>query len=453
MHTFWNRRRGRVLAVSFLTAAFAVAIGWAVQSHHKAAYYQRLLALDSQRAFAQLSTAVGELDTALQKVRYASSSTLFSALCAQAFAQATAAQTALGQLPLSYVELEQTASFLAKAGDYAMSLAQRGDSPSDEQRETLAALSDAAAGLDVLLRDLESDLLGGAQTLSSLEEVQERLAQATGDEAAAAGSAFQTVESEFPEVPTLIYDGPFSDHLSQRTPLALEGLPEVGRDEARAIAAQFLGLDPMLFAPVSQGEGALPTWGFEAAVDGGSLYVEVTCQGGQVLEVLSARPVSDAALSPQEGVALAKDFLTSRGFSSLCETYYFIQDNTLTVHFAYQDGDVLAYPDLIKVAVALDNGDVVGFESQGYLMNHTQRSYETDLLSREEVEPQVDPQLTVLAHRLVLIPTGGQDEILCHEFRCENQRGEHVLLYFNAVTGREERILLLLEDESGTLVL
>ena len=308
MQALWSRRRIRVLIISFLIAAFALAVGWAVQGQAKASHYRRLLEQDYQRAFAQLTTAVGELDSALQKIRYASSSTLFSTLCAQAFSQATAAQTALGQLPMGYVELEQTASFLAKAGHYAMALARQGEAPSDDDWETIAALSDTASGLDTLLRDLEADLMGGSVTLESVEQIQERLSQATGDDQspATAGSTFQTVESDFPEVPSLIYDGPFSDHLSQRSPKGLEGLAEVSRDEARAAAAQFLGLDPVLFTPVSQGEGVLPTWGFEASVDGGSLYVSVTRQGGKILEVLSSRPVADATLSPEEGVAIAK---------------------------------------------------------------------------------------------------------------------------------------------------
>jgi len=287
-----------------------------------------------------------------------------------------------------------------------------------------------------------------------VEQIQERLSQATGDDQspATAGSTFQTVESDFPEVPSLIYDGPFSDHLSQRSPKGLEGLAEVSRDEARAAAAQFLGLDPVFFTPVSQGEGVLPTWGFEASVDGGSLYVSVTRQGGKILEVLSSRPVADATLSPEEGVAIAKTFLEQRGYPSMAETYYLIQDNTLTVNFAYQDGDILCYPDLIKVSVALDNGDIVGFASQGYLMNHTDRAYTENITDRAQVESNVGDTLTVLSHRLALIPTEGEYELLCHEFRCETEDGQHILLYFDAVTGSQKRILLLLEDESGTLV-
>ena len=65
----------------------------------------------------------------------------------------------------------------------------------------------------------------------------------------------------------------------------------------------------------------------------------------------------------------------------------------------------------------------------------------------------VDDSLTVLSHQLALIPTGGDYEVLCHEFKCQAQDGTHVLIYVNALTGQQQHILLLLEDENGTLVL
>jgi hypothetical protein len=60
--------------------------------------------------------------------------------------------------------------------------------------------------------------------------------------------------------------------------------------------------------------------------------------------------------------------------------------------------------------------------------------------------------LEVLSHRLALIPTGGEYEVLCHEFQCRTDDGSHVIVYVNAATGNEEKILLLVEDETGTLV-
>ena len=57
----------------------------------------------------------------------------------------------------------------------------------------------------------------------------------------------------------------------------------------------------------------------------------------------------------------------------------------------------------------------------------------------------MDGSLTVLAHQLALIPTGGEYEVLCHEFKCQNASGGHVLVYVDAADGRQERILLLQE--------
>ena len=50
------------------------------------------------------------------------------------------------------------------------------------------------------------------------------------------------------------------------------------------------------------------------------------------------------------------------------------------MNFAYRDGDVVVYPDLIKVKLSLNDGQVVGFESKNYLISHRVRNIE-NLLS------------------------------------------------------------------------
>ena len=86
-------------------------------------------------------------------------------------------------------------------------------------------------------------------------------------------------------------------------------------------------------------------------------------------------------------------------------------------------------------------------------MNHTLRSFPVLSVSGEEARGVVSPALTVLSQQLSLIPTGGEYEVLCHEFKCRSEEGQHILVYVNAQTGQEEKILILLEDESGTLVI
>ena len=452
-----EKRRVRVLAASFTAAAFAVSVGFGVQGYARAEDYRRQLDNGYRQAFTELTTAAGELDAALEKVTYATTPALFASLCAQAYAKALAAQTALGELPYGNVELEQTAAFFAKAGDYAMAMARGAGAEgvcTDESRETLRGLAAAAGELSATLQALQLQLDGGALHPEDVAAVEARLAAAQEDgEPVTSGSAFQTVEADFPQVPTLIYDGPFSEHLSGRTPQMLEGLPQVTEEEARRAAAAFAGLRAEVFTRTSDGAGNLPAWGFSALVDGGELYVEITKQGGQVLQMLSSRPVGEAALSRKEGVEQAAAFLEEHGYRDMAPSYFLEGDGILTVHFAPVLDGVYCYPDLVKVGVALDNGDVVSFEAHGYLMNHGAREPAAPAVSADEAAERVDSSLTVLSRQLALIPTGGEYEVLCHEFKCQNADGGHVLVYVNAATGQQERILLLLEDENGTLVI
>ena len=452
-----EKRRVRVLAASFTAAAFAVSVGFGVQGYARAEDYRRQLDNGYRQAFTELTTAAGELDAALEKVTYATTPSLFASLCAQAYATAQAAQSALGELPYGNVELEQTAAFFAKAGDYAMAMARGTNGEgvcTDENRETLRGLAAAAGELSATLQELQLQLDGGALHPEDVAAVEARLAAAAEDGGQiTGGSAFQTVEADFPQVPTLIYDGPFSEHLSSRTPQMLEGLPQVTEEEARRAAAAFAGLRAEVFTRTSDGAGELPAWGFSALADGGELYVEITKQGGQVLQMLSSRPVGEAALSRKEGVEQAAAFLEEHGYRDMAPSYFLEGDGILTVHFAPVLDGVYCYPDLVKVGVALDNGDVVSFEAHGYLMNHGAREPAAPAVSADEAAERVDSSLTILSRQLALIPTGGEYEVLCHEFKCQNADGGHVLVYVNAATGQQERILLLLEDENGTLVI
>ncbi|MCG4526170.1 germination protein YpeB [Intestinimonas massiliensis] len=456
MHKQIFRRRTLVRAASFLLAAFVVVGGLALQARARAEAYRLYLENGYRHAFAELSANLNELDVALQKGIYATSPSMLGVLCTQIYGKAMSAQMALGELPYSNVELEQTAAFLAKAGDYAAALSRSASVTgvcSDEQREALRGLSAGASDLSARVAGLQSDLMGGAVTLEDLEAAEARLSAAEGSGHTLADSSYQTVESDFPELPSLIYDGPFSEHIAGRTPAMLEGREDVTQDEARLAAARFLDLKPELFTLVSAGSGRLPTYSFSAMVDGGELYVEVTRRGGLVVELLHSRPVESAALSREEAVAAAAAFLTSRGYPNMTESYFIDQGNVLTINFAAQQGEVLCYPDLVKVSVALDNGRVVGFESEGYLMNHTLRDLPRSPVSLGKAQAALSPELDILSHRLALIPTGGEYEVLTHEFKCQSADGRHVLVYINAQTGQEEKILILLEDESGTLVI
>ena len=103
--------------------------------------------------------------------------------------------------------------------------------------------------------------------------------------------------------------------------------------------------------------------------------------------------------------------------------------------------------------MACDTGAICSFEARGYINSHTARDLPEPSVTADEARTQVTQDLEILSEQLTLIPTAGQDERLCWEFKCRTDDERHVLVYVNAVTGQQEKILLLLEDENGTLTL
>ncbi len=110
------------------------------------------------------------------------------------------------------------------------------------------------------------------------------------------------------------------------------------------------------------------------------------------------------------------------------------------------------YPDLIKVKVALDNGEVLGIETTGYLNNHTIRDVSKVNITREEAKKSLNKDLDIQSEGLAVIPTEWQTEILCYEFKGKVEDREF-LVYINADNGREEDILIITNTPNGTLTM
>ena len=120
------------------------------------------------------------------------------------------------------------------------------------------------------------------------------------------------------------------------------------------------------------------------------------------------------------------------------------------INFAFLDGQTICYTDLLKVGVAMDNGEIVLYESSGYLANHTERAFETPVYSAEQASEKVSRELKILKNSIALIPTNKGKEERCYEFLCADGDTE-VLVYINVLTLEQEEILILYKSDGGTL--
>jgi spore germination protein len=260
--------------------------------------------------------------------------------------------------------------------------------------------------------------------------------------------SLKDTEEDFTNFPSMIYDGPFSDHIGQMKPKLTEGKQTIQQGNAQSIAADFLGLSESELSHTQDTAGNMPTYNFTAK--DGTIRICVTKAGGFISDMANTRNIGDTKLDYNTACEKARAFLDSRGIQNMKESYYVINDGICMINYAYLQDGIICYPDLVKVGVALDNGDIVRFQSTGYLMNHTDRTLSASLSSADAQE-KVSKNLTVQLSRLALIPTPGLNEVLCWEFQCIGKNDDRVLVYINANTGYEENILILQSSDNGVL--
>lgn len=434
----------RILIVSYLAAAFLITAGFLFKDNRDIAVFRRHEQYGYERALADLAASVGDMEVSLTKSLCAASPELFTACCADVYARSLTAQAALGQLPSGGEGLETTAAFISRAGAYSLSLAQAsagGNSPSAGDYENLASLKDAAAQLTGDLAGLYYAVRSGDVSVENLEE--------NDTESLDLAHGMQDIEDAFPALPTLIYDGPFSEEEHEGVPKQLAGSETVTEEDARTAAAAFTGWDDLEYTGKRDTE--IPVYVFEAEVEGVTHIAEVTQQGGSVLTFRSTEASFAQNLSQEQASEIAGAFLTEHGFEHMAESYHEIQAGHSVICFVCEEDGVLMYPDLVKVAVNLESGAVSGFDAAGYLVNHANRSLPQQIITEETAMASVSPWLTAESCTPCVIPMSEGKEAYCLEVLCTGEDGKHYLVYVNALSGDEEKILILLEDESGTL--
>ena len=184
----------------------------------------------------------------------------------------------------------------------------------------------------------------------------------------------------------------------------------------------------------------------------GEKFIGITKKGGFLCYMTNPDFAREATISTEEAIKRASDFLKKQGFKGMASSYYSTFDDVCTVNFAYRENGITYYADLVKVSVSLDTGEIVAFDGEGYLMNHTERSLPKSTLSEAECRKAVASSLQIAEVSSAVIPLKTGKEKLCYEYHClDKSRNQEVLVYVDKETGKEEDIMLLLYSDGGVL--
>lgn len=439
-------RRGKIRVRLYASVLILVLFSAFVINAQKASELSRQLNADAERSLSTLEACMSSINTNLTKGLYANTTPMLSSMAISLTRDAASAKNSLSALPLSDTQLDNMLKFLSQVGAFVSTLDRKlslGEPITSEERNQLKQLIDVSqkllSELDTITQGVEDGSVSFKQAGSTLQK--------SADQSVQIDSAFGDAEQTITDYPTLIYDGPFSDHILNQSPKTLEGKSDISKEKALEIASDFIGIDKSTLRFDSETNGVIETYNF--FVD--SINISVCKKGGAVLYLLGSSSAGESVISPEQAVENAKNFLSAKGYENMKESYYSTQDGICTVNFAYENEGVICYPDLIKLSVSLETGNIISFDARGYIMNHTDRPPVQSKISADEAKMSVSDYLTVMSSRLAIIPTDYKTEKTAYEFHCKTPDEQEVLVYIDVLTAKEDDILLLLYSDGGIL--
>ena len=404
-------------------------------------------------AFFELVDYVQNVETYLAKSLISSTPEHGAETLTNLWREANLAQAYLSRLPIESQELENTEKFLNQVSDYSYSLSRKNiynESLSDEDFNNLKELHTYSQELENTLNQLSDDLNTGRFSWGELtEKGTVAFAQQVDN---ISKESFSNLEENFHEYSGLIYDGAFSEHLTNAEPKGLTG-DDIDEDQAKEIAENFIGIENIKeISNLGYFENAtISNYGFSIKKNNDeTVNISISKKGGHVISMNANRDVNTESITQEQADEKGKQYLESKGFSNMKETYYLKLDGIVTINYAYNQDNVVMYPDLIKVKVALDNGEILGLESTGYLNNHQKRDISNVKITKEEAKKNLNKKLEITSEGMAVIPTEWKTEILCYEFKGKVDEREF-LVYINAENGKEEDVLVITNTPNGTL--
>jgi germination protein YpeB len=154
----------------------------------------------------------------------------------------------------------------------------------------------------------------------------------------------------------------------------------------------------------------------------------------------SNRNIDAELISQEEANEKGKIFLNDHGYPNMKETYFLTQNGIVTINYAYIQNDVVMYPDLIKLKIALDNGEIMGIETEGYINNHTDRTIPNPKITLEKAKENLNKNLQITSEGLAIIPTEWKTEIFCYEFKGKVNDTDF-LVYVNAINRKGRKYI------------
>lgn len=442
-----KRSRGFIRAVAFSVAAFAVVAGFAAYQTNLAGRYKNLMYANYERALSDVTQNVQQIKTGLESGLSSSSPVQMVSLAADVWRISGSAKSSLTNLPLSDFNIEKLQNYFSQTGDYLYVLAKSvvsGKPVGDKEKGDIQSLIGYSDNLYKSLTELNDQY--SKQKATFKDVVDKKKLISFQKKLPDIGQMLSDGVGKLKGYPELTYDGVFSSNITTAKPIYAPTLKKVDKAAAKKVAAKFLKVSEGNLKAVGESDGKVPAYEFQTD----SLTVSISKAGGLPLLLLSNKAGGAEKVSEAKALATARDSVSRAGFKNMDPVYTSKSKGILYVNFVYNDGGILCYPDLITVEVCLNSGTVCAFDSTGYLFFHKDKR---NLTAPDigKAQAKLSKGFTVQSASPAVILSDSDKELLTVDFDCTKDKQKY-MVFINASTGAEEKILKLDGTEGGNFI-
>lgn len=440
---------------------FGIALLYGMQMANMFKRQKQIVQDNYNKSMYELINYVQNVEILISKARITTTSLESSKIYADIWRQSNLAKENLASLPVDQKSMSNTSKFLAQVSDYSYSLMKQtidGNKISDDQYKTLADVNNKAEEISNVLNDIYSDLNKGNLKWDEVEKQGDSKLEKQKKDGEVL-SNISKISTTFTEYEGLIYDGAYSNHILEAKPVMIEDKQVVTVEQATEKVREVLkntkkNVEIESIKNIGESQGTLDVYEFEAKYKEreGSVHVEITKKGGMLSLFIYDRKVSKQNKSQEECEKIGIEYLKSIGIENVEATYYLTVENMITINYAAVQNNITLYPDLVKVKIAMDDGEVCSVETSGYIFNHKERNDINASITLDEARKVLNKNIVINEEGLAIIPTDSKKEVLVYEFKGRINEKDFII-YINAKTGKEENILLIVNTKGGTLTI
>ncbi|MBQ7351769.1 MAG: germination protein YpeB [Clostridia bacterium] len=405
--------------------------------------YKTQLENSYMKSFYEMVDNVNNLEVNLSKIVATSSIDSQRELLSSVYDSCRLGVNNINVLPISISKLTEINSLLNTAGGFAYSLLQsnyQGKSISNDDYGQLNSIYSK-------VREVQYDLNLYMQKLSYDYSILDDI-DFDNEEGSSFSAGIVDSESSGTNIPSLIYDGPFSDSALNPEVSGLSDTIYTREQIEENLHSLFTGFSIYY---IGESSGKFDTYNFDVKGDI-DLYVTVSKRGGFILSITAfGNGNGGVMLTSDDGVELAETFASDMGIPNMYAVWNQRVGNVMYVNLAPIVNHVIYYSDLIKVKVDLSLGLVVGWEATSYATNHTSRDF-TQSVGLLDAMETLNDVLEVTERNLCIIPDKYVGEISAYEFICQWNDYTYYI-YIDSNTGKEVNIMRVISTSSGDLLM